>query len=319
MDVFVEKVLPAGDQAAPALEGRDPLKWGSALESVIVAEWARQRGVRAWTPAQRDEVGELRPLTVRHPEHVIVLATPDAVGRPADAPMYVGLSDEVEAQIGCEAKAPGERQLPDFGAEPPDYYVVQCQWQMGVFDIDEWDLCALIGGQTFLKYRIHRDREIFGMLVDIAQKFWRDHVETKTAPEIDGSEASAEYIRRRWPKGNQVVREATVDEVKLLREFAGYREAIDSNKAELELVRQQILAAIGEAKGIEALGAKARIADVKPQLMPETDWQAVALALASGKRIPQTLIDSHTREVPKKKGYRRLTIKVDGFNDKDDE
>lgn len=58
---------------------------------------------------------------------------------------------------------------------------------------------AGIGGNTFKWKFIERDNELIAMLIQVESEFWR-YVQEGVPPPIDGSEASAEFLSRRFPK-----------------------------------------------------------------------------------------------------------------------
>lgn len=63
-------------------------------------------------------------------------------------------------------------------------------------------MAVLIGGNHFKWYFIERDEELIAILIELERRFWH-HVETRTPPPLDGSEASTELLSRLYPQGNK--------------------------------------------------------------------------------------------------------------------
>lgn len=58
----------------------------------------------------------------------------------------------------------------------PESYIVQCQHQIHVGELDRVWLYALLGGRGFVRYRIERRDALIDSLVAIVGEFWNDHV-----------------------------------------------------------------------------------------------------------------------------------------------
>lgn len=59
-------------------------------------------------------------------------------------------------------------------------------------------IAVLIGGNTFQWKFIERDEELISMLIRLEADFWR-YVQERTPPPLDGSDASAEFLRSFFP------------------------------------------------------------------------------------------------------------------------
>jgi predicted phage-related endonuclease len=80
----------------------------------------------------------------------------------------------------------------------PDDYVLQVQHYMAVTGFMGAFVTVLIGGNTFKWRFIERDDELISMLVRLEADFW-DHIESNTPPPLDGSEATADFLKDRFP------------------------------------------------------------------------------------------------------------------------
>jgi putative phage-type endonuclease len=104
---------------------------------------------------------------------------------------------------GCEAKTAcilGGKpdQWGDEGTdEIPDQYLVQCQHQMAVSDLQMVHVPALIGGIGRRMYRVERNEDVVRMLVDRLSAWWERHIVHDTPPDNCGpSPDIAKRIRR---------------------------------------------------------------------------------------------------------------------------
>lgn len=158
---------------------------------------------------------------------------------------------------------------------PPDIYVQELH-ELAVTGADVADVALLIGLHEFRIYEIPRDDEAIADLMAAEEEFFgwvRDRVE----PPIDGTEAWARELRRRYPSEDQNagIRPATPEEdqsilnLELLRHNA---KMIDENVTEAE---NRLKAIIGTDAGIE--GEHGRIT-WKAQTAKRVAWELVAKA-----------------------------------------
>jgi predicted phage-related endonuclease len=275
--VFNEKVLPVEQVEGPAT-GRNPARWGHRLEGLVIEEWAELKGVRCLIRA---------PGTIYHPKNKLFFATPDALALPGSfAGRSHSLEEIIEGAEGlCEAKAPGLRMADDWSDdEAPESYLLQTQWQIGVIRQMPADLCALIGGQDFRMRAVEPDPETFGMLTEIGEKFWRDHVMTQRPPPLDHSEAAAEYIRRRFPKPKAGMLVLPDDHPTMLhaRVLEAEIRTMKSCKEEAEKAedsaRNRLKELVGDAQGIEGICTFKEVSRAGYEVKPVT-YRELRLAL----------------------------------------
>lgn len=160
------------------LSEKESIYWGNTLEEVVAKEFERRT---------RKKV-KRRNAILFHPKFTHMFANVDR--------LVVG------EKAGLECKTAGWRQESRWdGDEVPDEYYLQCQHYMAVTGLKKWYIAVLIGGQTFIWKDITRNDEIVQMLIEKENQFWQ-LVITKTRPAIDGSEASADALKRELPKSN---------------------------------------------------------------------------------------------------------------------
>ena len=270
IDVFQRKL-----GIAPEFDGHH-LERGTYLEPGLVA-WACKRTGRAYQPCS---------TTLRHPKYPRVVATPDA--------MAPGRTLEV--------KAPGWRNQDAWGAsgtdEVPEYYVPQLMFEAACAGVQIADAAAEINGDLRI-YSVPFDEELFESLAEMAEKFWRDHVETQIPPPVDFSESYTDYLTRRFPQSRGLIRQAGAQGEMIAEELRAARAVrIAAEKREAEIANAA-RALIGEADGFE--GPWGKITWRKSKDRHVIDHRAIVAELGASNE----LIAKHTTITP---GSRRLVV-----------
>lgn len=160
-------------------ETPEHIELGNLLEPVIASLYTRRTG-RALVES----------TTLVHPTDFLRIATPDRLV--VDEPIVVQIKK-------ARTKGSWGREGTD---EVPENIIAQCQWEMSVTDRQTADVPVLFWGSHLAVYSIHRDDELIAGLVEIAHKWWRDHVVAGIPPEADGSERSKETLSKLYPKNN---------------------------------------------------------------------------------------------------------------------
>lgn len=203
------------------------------------------------------------PGTLVHPEHSIVIATPDGISKPP----YPDGSPDVVLEVKCVfetrshwADATGDDDTDNI----PEYYVPQLQWEMGVTGLSAAHMVAYFGRRVPAVYFVPFDQGMFDDLVLIAERFWRDHVLTGKPPAIDGSKCSADYLAARFKKTNGNIKPLDDDAlhwVNVLR-VASARAA--EEQARIDLAKNKIAEWLGDSDGCEGEWGKIRYKKGKP-------------------------------------------------------
>ncbi len=258
-----------------------PMKLGRRLEPVVGELFTERTGL-AITPGQ----------IIQHPTHELILGTPDflVINEPA----------------GLEAKTTAWASESEWGEEMTDMvpmlYLVQCLGYIEVTQRDLWYLAVLIGGnRDFRIYRINRDDEAQKRLVEMAERFWREHIEKQIPPPLDATKSSAAYLKRAFPRhAIEEIIPASAEAEKLIGEYATKKASLDVLETECDTLRNQICAQIGDAAGMAC--ERYRITWKASKDSERTEWKAVAAAL----NPPPELVKQHTTVTP---GARRFLLK----------
>jgi putative phage-type endonuclease len=242
--------------------GNQASKWGDLLEEVIADHYVKEH--EAEKVLLRSPGTLVREISPRFR----LIATPDRL---------VYRKRQPRPFRNLQIKTAGLRQADKWGEGPddvPEEYLAQVAAEMAVADVGETDLAVLIGGQDDREYRLRRDLELEGQLIEICERFWVDHILTQTPPPVDGSENYSDYLKRRFPRDDRPMlplTEEARDYATLLRVA---RDEMDRNAADMMTWSNRLKAIIGDAGGIEGLCTwRAN----KPSHV--IDWKEVANAL----------------------------------------
>lgn len=266
-DVWAEKT----GRAEPSPENRFT-RWGNRLEAVIADEYRERLGVALWKGA-----------TVVHAARPWQLGTPDRL---------VNASSQASAEWGLEIKARGLRQAWRWGAERdgaagvPDEVQAQAHWYMSLTDLPRWDVAVLLDGNDFRAYTLERDTDVEAALLDVAERFWRDHVQANVPPDFDGGDAAWRYVHERMRGAGGKCIEPTVPAEMIasdLEEVLLTIERAEHRKAEL----RQRLAALAANLGVKGFANDAwRFVNVEQR--GKVNWKRVAeVLLQEAKTSPE--------------------------------
>ena len=170
--------------------------------------------------------------------------------------------------------------------EVPMHYLVQELLYMSLRNDDEGAMAVLLGGNDFRVYRLHRDQALEERLIEMAVRFWTDHVLADVPPPPDGSEGMSEYLTRRYPKsvGDLIPSTPEIEALAAtMREAKQAREGWENIEA---LAKQKLTVLVGDARGVKTEAGSFTYTPRKGDL--RTDWKAVAA------EVDPKIIERHT-------------------------
>lgn len=273
LDVYLDKL----DLVEPVKES-PAMRLGTDLEPVISQYYSEQTG----------EVLK-KEGTSKHPELFWVVGSPDR--------LVCG------KKKGVELKTASFRQSDKWGKpgtdEVPPHYLLQCAWYMALKGFPEWDIAMLPLGWTPLQgspdnvhiYPLKRDEALEELLLAEAFKFWKEHVQAKTPPALDGSDRASEYLKKQHPRAND---ELVVANNELEELYALYNKLKDNAKAaaeEVAAIENRFKSIIGDKSGVA--GDCWQITWKNNKYGLKTDWRQVAIEAGAS----QALIDKHSMPV----------------------
>jgi putative phage-type endonuclease len=260
LDVWLDKC-----GKVPPVETTDDMERGTYLED----------GARRWyahrTGALRVDV----PGTVVSRRNPLIIATPDGVAHFRDG------ERALEIKMPSTAHGWGE---PGTDAIP-EWYLPQVAWQLAALDMQQADVFAVLDGKPRL-YHVTRDAELEGLLVEHAERFWRDHVQTGRPPEVTARDAAAVTRWRRRHEGEELLDFGTLKpEVQAALEE--YLRAYAEESAAAERL------ALWEARAKVALGTAPGVKDLPEELgFHRLDWRAQK-GKPAWKAVAETLAKQH--------------------------
>lgn len=163
--------------------------------------------------------------------------------------------------VGLEIKTGNSYVLREWGGvdgdEIPDTYYWQVQHYMAVTGLTEWYVFGVIGNHRLLRVVPRNDRHILE-LVDRERDFWElvKLNDPLYAPMPVGSDSDMEALMAL----GSPQRDATMDLssiTDLLRDYTDYRDRAKHFKGEAEILKQHVIAAMGDAKYGEGGGYRA--------------------------------------------------------------
>lgn len=260
LDVYKDKIgeTPDGEQSQAAY-------WGTKLEDVVAREFQVRTGLKVqrvnrqlsregWMHANIDRAvvnhaisGTVRIQGEAKQAETGRLLTTDAILECKTASSYIadqwGPSQEEEIVSG---KVVSDHKI-------PIYYETQVQWYLGVTGASVCFVAALLGGQDFRIYLVHRDNEVITALQDQCRAFWFEHVQKQVPPDPH----TAEEVQKLFAKDDGEMIEATNEVATDIGELRNLTEQVKALEAEQKIVKDRICAALGEKTGFLIAGEKA--------------------------------------------------------------
>ncbi len=224
-------LVKTGREESPDLSDNQAVEWGNRLEDVVADKFA-------------DEHPELQ---VRRRNATMV-----SIERPwAFANIDRWVTDG-KGNVGIlEVKTVGMRRAADWDNGVPLYYLTQVTHYMSVTGYQYAWVAVLIGGQEFREYYIERDEQDIQAINDAVDTFWRDFVETDTAPALIGNDPEANALLSQHSDSSQEFISMLDEDVSMIDELQAIKDQIDDLKHQKTLIENKIKELIGSNKGIE--------------------------------------------------------------------
>lgn len=145
--------------------------WGTVLEPIVKREFTNRTGMKV----------REKKVMMQHPKHEFMIADVD------------GIVKDKDGMCIFEAKTAAAFKSNQWKNGVPPEYQLQIQHYMSVTGYKKAYIACLIGGNAFVYYEVKRDEGLIEPIIKIEKDFW-DHVQNRIPPEIDGSDASTEYL-----------------------------------------------------------------------------------------------------------------------------
>lgn len=224
--VWLEKT---GQMQPPEVDS-EAAEWGLLLEDVVARKFAEKTGLRI----QRSN------RLFRHREHRFMLGNVDRI-----------VTDEHKRRGVLEVKTANEFSRDDWidasnmeeAARIPDHYMIQLQHYLAVLGLDYGFFAVLIGGNKFRYKYVERDERVINYLIELEGRFWRENVEKRMLPDIDGSEAAVKLLNYMYPKSKPescIALPETESTLKLIDELHAAKEAAEKADERFESLKNRM-------------------------------------------------------------------------------
>lgn len=160
----------------------------------------------------------------------------------------------------------------------PDFVRTQLDWYMQCAGTDEAWVGAFFGLGDFRLIRVEPlDADTRSSILEVVERFWRDHVETGEPPPPDGSEACASILTRLHPvKGVSVPLDAVA--VEHARKISELKRQLKELEAQEEFEKQQLERWLSERNAKAGRSESMSVAWSKTT-RDGVDWKALATHL----------------------------------------
>lgn len=161
-------------------EGSEYTYWGNVMEPIIRKEFMNRTGLKV----------RQKHFMMFHPEFTFMFADVDGI-----------VTDENGEKCIFEAKTVSQYREGEWeDGNIPVEYMLQVQHYLAVCGMQKSYIAALIEENHFVYHTILRNDEMIADLIYAEKKFWNYNVKCDIRPEIDDSEATKEYLARKYEK-----------------------------------------------------------------------------------------------------------------------
>ncbi|WP_067931225.1 YqaJ viral recombinase family protein [Alicyclobacillus kakegawensis] len=277
LDVYWEKVRPehAVEVEDSGAEEAERLEWGHRLEDTVAVAFAEKTGLH--------------------------IRRKNALLRSIEHPYMIGDVDrEIRDQAGrkgiLEIKTTSAFQEGEWrGDRIPDHYYAQLQHYLALTGYDYGYFAVLIGGQKLVIKPVSRDQTVIQTLVKVERDFWRNHVEQRKPPFIDGGKAAAAILREMFPETVPDRVQLPADADRWVREYEEAEQAMKAAAERKELAANQLKYLLAEHESGVAGG----------RLVSWKAYESTSLDTAALKREMPDLYQRFARKIQS----RRFSIK----------
>jgi predicted phage-related endonuclease len=282
MDLYAEKIGHPAPEST--FDDNLPVQLGRLEEPAICDEYARRTGTF------------LAPVTtLRHPEHPLIVATPDRACFTTEAalleaartistgPLMITTIEQLSsASKLVEAKRHASQFRKNYGQPGtgmvPTNHAIQALVQMAVTGQRVVDLAVLFSGEFGARldvFTIVWNPDVFSWLADEVARFDMDHVQKRVPPPFDGSDRADEALSRMFPADIKPPMVADADDERLMLDFAKWR-AVEHRSDKLKKSLAQTLKnRIGLASGLTS-ASLGKLSWKRTRDSTDVDWQKAA-------------------------------------------
>jgi len=172
-------------------QGNFHTKLGNLMEEVVA---------KLFLDEKKEYVGTKNVSVYQHDTIEFATCTPDYF-------LFLPTASNTEALL--EIKTSGAWANKDWSEGIPDYALIQLQWQLGIMNLSQGYLAALIGGKEFYIKEVPFNADVFSQLVEMGTKFV-EMIKSDTAPDAKFNDKNEKNERE----------DKSLDPTKALKEYA---------------------------------------------------------------------------------------------------
>ena len=217
LDKTAENPLPSEETAA--------MRFGTLMEAPIRQTYRELTG---------DNVVEPR-YSYQHPEFPFMYANLD--GLILDQDGFAEAVLEVKTAANPYAWVKGV----------PAYYVAQVQHYMAVTNLDRAVVVVLLAGEDIQWYEVPADKDYQAVLIKAEGEFWQS-VQDRTEPQLDGSKATHEAIRKTWTADSGKATDLSAEVLAVIEQRKEVTERIAELEAEKRECEAYVMKALEDAE-----------------------------------------------------------------------
>lgn len=180
----------------------------------------------------------------------------------------------------------------------PTWYIPQVQIQMAVTGLPKAELVPFFGGSDLRWFEIPADAELQGILIERAEQFWRDHIETGKPPAMDDSNGARDYLLARYPRNSGVMLQADGEVLAMISDLRLLQSVAEQAERDLETLKNQLRERIGDADGFSGPGFKVTWKRSKDR--ERIDWESLVTELKPDSMV----VSRHTHRTPGPRVFR---------------
>lgn len=150
-------------------QGNFHTKLGNLMEEVVAKLFLEEK---------KEYVGVKNVSVYQHDSIEFATCTPD---------YFLSLPTASNTEALLEIKTSGAWAKKDWEESIPDYALIQLQWQLGIMNLSQGYLGALIGGKDFFIKEVPFNADVFSQLVEMGSKFV-EMIKSDTAPDAKFSD-----------------------------------------------------------------------------------------------------------------------------------
>lgn len=160
----------------------------------------------------------------------------------------------------------------------PDYVRLQLDWYMSCAEVESAQIGAFFGLGEFEMIPVEPlDFDTRGQILEVAKKFWVDHIQTGIPPPPDGGEGYSAIVAERLAALPETPVHLPAEADAIVAEYMATRAQIGALSKQKELCAQRLEAMLADAGSRVGLAGGARIKKTTGAGQ-STNWEALAMS-----------------------------------------